>query len=179
MSQRPIDCPGCLYSGQPHLETCEHSYARTISNPMHMYVWTREPFFFAVAQAHDVASARKLLLDECGGTDGSCPERAEARKWIAERNPSIWYGPNAEFALTDSAELRENELLLETLQKQLAELKKPQGGPARANAGKPFALFPPAEGEKGFEMISASMFAFAVGILTGRWIWRRPCTQVR
>jgi hypothetical protein len=137
MSLRPVSCPGCTYSGQPHFETCEKSYARTISNPMHMYVWTREPFFFAVAQAHDVASARKLLLEECGGTDGSCPERAKAAEWIHEHNPSIWYGPNAEFALTDSAELRETELLVETMSKELSELRTKTGaGPARANAGK-------------------------------------------
>ena len=25
MSLRPVSCPGCTYSGQPHLETCEKS----------------------------------------------------------------------------------------------------------------------------------------------------------
>ena len=25
MSQRPVSCPGCTYSGQPHLEGCERS----------------------------------------------------------------------------------------------------------------------------------------------------------
>lgn len=90
---------------------------------MHMYVWTHEPFFFAVAQAEDVATARQLLLDECGGTDGSCPERGAAAEWIREQTPTIWHGRNAEFALTDSAELRENDLLVERLQKELAELR--------------------------------------------------------
>lgn len=89
----------------------------------HMYVWTREPFFYAVAQAEDVATARRLLLDEIGGWDGSCPERTAAANWVREQGPAIWHGRNAEFALTDSAQLREEELLVEKLQKRIKELE--------------------------------------------------------
>lgn len=80
--------------------------------PMHMYVWSIKPTFMAVAQAASVEEARAELLkqDELGESgDGSCPERDEARRFILGRMPLIWHGPNAEFVLTDSAELREHE----------------------------------------------------------------------
>jgi hypothetical protein len=102
---------------------------------MHMYVWTRQPDFFAVAQAANVADAREVLLEEIGSSgDGSCPEREAAAEWVRTQGPTIWHQRNAEFTLTDSAELRENELLLEKLQKQLAG-----GGSAGAASAGPDA----------------------------------------
>jgi len=86
----------------------------------HMYVWTKQPFFHAVAQAVSVDEARNLLLEEIGGGDGSCPEREAAARWVREQQPSIYHRSNAEFSLTDSAELREQEAYVETLQKQIA-----------------------------------------------------------
>ena len=79
---------------------------------MHMYVWSRKPAYLAVAQAESVEAARRALLSEDSlvkSGAGSCPERDEARKAILETQPNIWFGTNAEFALTDSAELREHE----------------------------------------------------------------------
>ena len=85
----------------------------------HMYVWTKQPFFHAVAQAVNVAEARTLLLEEIGGGDGSCPEREAAAKWVREQQPNIFHRSNAEFSLTDSAELREQETHSEMLNKRL------------------------------------------------------------
>jgi hypothetical protein len=89
----------------------------------HMYVWTKQSFFHAVAQALNVAEARELLLEEIGGGDGSCPEREAAAKWVRENQPTIFHRSNAEFSLTDSAELREQEAYVETLQKKIKELE--------------------------------------------------------
>lgn len=96
---------------------------------MKMYVWSKPPAFLAVAQADSVDAARRRMLQEIGeGGDGSCPERDKARDIVANCNPAIWAGVNAEFALTDSAEVREQEawsLSLSTaatsLRSQLAE----------------------------------------------------------
>ena len=72
---------------------------------MPMYVWTKEPFFYAVAQAANVADARQRMIQEIGENgDGTCPIRDKARKHVLETTPSMWVGINAEFALTDSAE---------------------------------------------------------------------------
>lgn len=74
---------------------------------MKFFTWRNEPSWIAVAHAESVTKARELLLGEVGGIDGSCVVRARARKVISEDAPEIWTGPNAEFALTDSAELEE------------------------------------------------------------------------
>ncbi len=77
-----------------------------------MYVWTDRFSYLAVAHAKSVSKARDLLLsNDCIGEsgDGSCPERDKARKTVLSTNPCIWLGENAEFALTDSAELKEQE----------------------------------------------------------------------
>jgi len=75
---------------------------------MHMYCWSVQGSWFAVAQAKSVAEARKRLLEDCEGSpDGSCPERQRAYECIRDEAPTIWYSVNAEFALTDSAELTE------------------------------------------------------------------------
>jgi hypothetical protein len=74
---------------------------------MHMYVWSHFADYIAVVQASSVEEARALLLEEIGGGDSSCPEREKAAKYVQENTPAIWYGPNAAFALTDSAEQRE------------------------------------------------------------------------
>ena len=89
------------------------------SKQMHMYCWIRQPSFIAIAQAGSVSEARKLALDQIGHGDGSCPERDKAAEYIRENSPSIWYGPSAEFVLTDSAELIEQENYCEMLSKRL------------------------------------------------------------
>jgi hypothetical protein len=93
---------------------------------MRMYVWSRKPRFIAVAQAESVEKAREAVLnhDELAGSgDGSCPERDKAREYIRSMTPSIWYGENAEFALTDSAELIEVEAESDRLRKELTSLR--------------------------------------------------------
>lgn len=79
------------------------------SKPMHMYVWSDEVSFMAIAQAENVQKARMLVLDQIGTDDGSCPERAKARRVVETITPTIWYGNNAEFCLRDNAEIREQE----------------------------------------------------------------------
>lgn len=91
---------------------------------MHMYVWSDEVSFMAIAQADSVQKARILVLDQIGTDDGSCPEQAKARRMVEKVNPSIWYGNNAEFCLRDSAEAREQEAYASTLFAQNEALKK-------------------------------------------------------
>jgi hypothetical protein len=85
------------------------------------FSWRNEPQWIATAHAESVAQARELLLGEVGGIDGSCVVRAKARQIISEEAPEIWMGPNAEFALTDSAELRELAKFLEKVQGQVQD----------------------------------------------------------
>jgi len=87
--------------------------------PLHMYCWSKPPSFIAVAQAHNVNEARKLVLLQIGHGDGSCPEREKAAEWVQANTPTIWHGPNAEFELTDNAELIEQLAFLETVQRDL------------------------------------------------------------
>jgi len=94
---------------------------------MKMYVWSMKPRWMAVAYAHSVAEARALLLgsyDNIGDSgDGSCPVRDRAREYVTTVMPSQWIGPNAEFALTDSAELEESDNYARGLQKRINELE--------------------------------------------------------
>lgn len=92
--------------------------------PMHMYCWSRPPSFIAVAQARNVNEARKLVLLQVGHGDGSCPERDKAAEWIKGNNPTIWHGPNAEFELTDSAELADQATFLEAVQRDLKNTQR-------------------------------------------------------
>jgi len=90
------------------------------------YVWHSRPSYLAAAQAGSVAEARKLLLsnDAIGESgDGSCPIRDKARLEVVNCNPQIWYGPNAEFVLTDSAELEETQAHARTLEKAIDDLR--------------------------------------------------------
>lgn len=65
-----------------------------------VHIWTDLVSYLAVAHSESVAHARQLLEDnDLGGNDGSCPERAAARKAIYENNPAIFHGPVAEFAI--------------------------------------------------------------------------------
>ena len=105
------------------MTTAKQAAREQQSRIWHMYIWTRQPFFHAVAQAESVDEARELLLEEIGGGDGSCPEREKAAKWVREQQPTIFHRSNAEFSLTDSAELREQEAYVEKLQKEIKELK--------------------------------------------------------
>lgn len=90
-----------------------------------MFVWQVHPTFLGVAQASSVAEARHALLcsDLGENGDGSCPERDAARRFILEHPPTIWYGVNAEFVLSDSAELREQEQHSRTLEARVAALE--------------------------------------------------------
>ena len=88
---------------------------------MKLYIWTDRLSYLAIAHTTDVAAARKLMLEtsdigESG--DGSCPERDRARKTILEETPAVYYGEIAEFSLSDSAELREQEKYSEALYQQ-------------------------------------------------------------
>lgn len=94
---------------------------------MKMYVWHSAPSFLAVAQADSVAKARELLLsnDTMGESgDGSCHERDKAREYVKATRPHIWYGANAEFVLTDSAELQEQETLTRVLEQKNDALRQ-------------------------------------------------------
>jgi hypothetical protein len=84
-----------------------------------MFVWTALPEWVAVAQAPTLEEAREAVLKEIGTShDGPCPARERADTHVRTKNPSIWYGTNAEFALTDSAELEEQELHSRTMEKR-------------------------------------------------------------
>lgn len=87
---------------------------------MKLFSWRCAPSWIAVAHAESVAKARELLLNEVGGIDESCVVRAKARKVISEDAPEIWLGNNAEFALTDSAEVEEQDAELTRLRAELA-----------------------------------------------------------
>ncbi len=79
---------------------------------MRMYVWSVRPKWLAVAHATSVTEARALLLrqDAIGESgDGSCAVRDAARKYVLETEPIHWMGQNAEFILSDSSELQEQE----------------------------------------------------------------------
>ena len=61
-----------------------------------LFVWTDHCTFAAVAHAKTVAQARELIeAEDLGGTDGSCPERATARKMIYDETPGIYRGAQA------------------------------------------------------------------------------------
>jgi hypothetical protein len=91
---------------------------------MKMYCWSDRFSFLAVAQASSVAEAREAMLLEMGESgDGSCPERDAARRQIVTTNPEIWQGTNAEFALTDSAELSEMGDYVQRLNARIGELE--------------------------------------------------------
>ena len=88
-----------------------------------MYVWRKQPSYTVMAHAKSVDSARKLALEECRGTgDDSTPIRKEAYIQVETMNPEIFYRENAEFVLTDSAELQEMELYCAVLSERIKEL---------------------------------------------------------
>ncbi len=84
-----------------------------------MFVWPGRGKWVAMAHAFSVAEARELMIEEVGGTDGSCPVRTEALEQIRNGNPTIFYSANAEFALTDSGELEEADAHSKTLEDKL------------------------------------------------------------
>ncbi len=87
---------------------------------MHMYCW-RSSQFVAVAQAVSVKEARKKILDGLG--ECSQAVRSIAEKVVAEQAPEIWYGPNAEIVVTDSAALEQADELIESLQREMQAAK--------------------------------------------------------
>lgn len=102
-----------------------------------MYVWFDQISYLAVAHAKSASKARELLLaNDCIGEsgDGSCPERDKARNTVMSTTPSIWLGENAEFALTDSAELREQEQHSERLEKRASKAEAERDQLSEENA---------------------------------------------
>ena len=104
---------------------------------LRQYRWSLPGHYLAVAHAETVEKARALLLEEIGEDDGSCVERAAALLRVREIGPQIYFGANAEFALTHNAETEEaNEC-----NRRLRQLLKAHGVPdAEINAaecGKP------------------------------------------
>ena len=88
-----------------------------------MYVWREQPLYTVMAHATSMASARELALEECRGTgDDSTPIRRRAYIRVETMNPEIFYRENAEFVLTDSAELQEMDLYCAVLSERLKEL---------------------------------------------------------
>lgn len=85
--------------------------------PMKMFCWSSSTFL-AIAQAKSVDHARAAVLKEMGGKpDGSSAQMTSAWQEVNRMNPQIWQGPDAEFALTDSA-------LLEEADEENARLRK-------------------------------------------------------
>lgn len=76
---------------------------------MKCFIWTDEASYTAFAHCENVTEARRMLRDEIGGYDGSCPERKKAREAVEEMTPAIYVGRIAGFRLSDSAEVRELE----------------------------------------------------------------------
>lgn len=106
------------------IENSRPSEALEQARSLHFYCWSLQPKFIAVAQAKSVAEARHLVLTQIGETlDGSCPERAKAYEYVVKNTPAIWHFAQAEFALTDSAELEEQEAYSEQLNKRIQELE--------------------------------------------------------
>jgi hypothetical protein len=90
-----------------------------------MYVWRRQPSYTVMAHATSVAAARALALEECSGSGckgADAGGRKEAYIHVETRNPEIFYRENAEFVLTDSAELQEMEAYCAVLAERLREL---------------------------------------------------------
>jgi hypothetical protein len=91
---------------------------------MKMHVWTDHYSFLAVAHSDSVAESRDLLLTEIGTTDGSTPEITKAREWVQGQNPNIWTGKNAEFAITDSAQVERHEAIIAGLRAEMEMLRE-------------------------------------------------------
>lgn len=71
---------------------------------MKMFVWSDHCSYLCVAQAKSVAEARKILLEQIGTSDGSCPNRTRAVRRIVETTPAIWVGANCDIAIEESPE---------------------------------------------------------------------------
>jgi hypothetical protein len=93
---------------------------------MKFFTWRNAPRWIAVAHANTVAEARRLLLDgeDVGGIDGSCVVRAKAREIISNEAPEMFIGANAEFALTGSAEVEEQEAYTRSLRAELEAMRE-------------------------------------------------------
>ncbi len=90
-----------------------------------IYIWQDLVSYLAVAQAPTMQKARELMLAEMGESgDGSCPERDKAREEILSRPAAMWTGDVAAFCLSDSAEVKEYELLARTNGQRVDELEK-------------------------------------------------------
>lgn len=110
---------------QQTIEELQEKLKDALANTrMKMFVWTDLVSFVAVAHEHSVDAARKAMLVEMGASgDGSCPERDKARRIVLNQTPAIYLGSNAEFMLSDSAAVRENEAALEIVEKDRLKLR--------------------------------------------------------
>jgi hypothetical protein len=88
-----------------------------------MFVWRHQPDFVVMVHAKSVAEARELALEECKGCgDESTPIRHTAVEFVRNLTPEIFYRECAEFVLTDSAELQEEETYARVLAERIKEL---------------------------------------------------------
>lgn len=90
---------------------------------MKCFIWTDEASYTAFAHCENVTEARRMLRDEIGGYDGSCPERKKAREAVEEMTPAIYVGRIAGFRLSDSAEVRELEQYQDKLTAERDQLR--------------------------------------------------------
>lgn len=89
---------------------------------MKMYCWSTSDFL-CVVHAETVEEARALALREMGGKpDGSSQQMTNAWIEVNRQNPVIWAGRDAEFTLTDSAQLEEADSENARLQRALSEI---------------------------------------------------------
>ena len=89
---------------------------RLRSQSYKLYVWRKQPLYVVMAHATSIARARELALEESKGCgDDSTPVRRQAYEAVRTTAPEIHYRENAEFVLTDSAELQEAEHEIEEL----------------------------------------------------------------
>lgn len=90
---------------------------------MKLFIWTDEHSYTAFAHCDTVAEARNLLRPQIGGYDGSCPERAKARKYVDEFTPAVYNGRVADFRLSASAEATENMEYADKLSLQVSQMR--------------------------------------------------------
>jgi len=90
---------------------------------MKLFIWTDEHSYTAFAHCDTVAEARDLLRPQIGGYDGSCPERANARKRVEEFTPAVYNGRVADFRLSASAEEREATEWADKLSLQVSQMR--------------------------------------------------------
>lgn len=72
-----------------------------------LFVWESPSLWIVAVHARSVKEARELALSDefdLGGTDGSCPDRAAARKAVIETTPEIYRGKQGFSMFAEDAE---------------------------------------------------------------------------